>query len=92
MCFGSKCFHTIKVDLLDTLQKAAHKEIRQKILLIAGKRLPAELTDHIFREALLAEDIPEQPEVKEWKDFPVEQQRRKCVKEIYRCGKMSWYD
>ncbi|KAK4548080.1 hypothetical protein LTR36_010800 [Oleoguttula mirabilis] len=65
-CLGSRvntyCHHVCHLPTLQFLQQQAYCEIRTKVLLIAGAKLPVELTDQIFELAMLAEEMPLIPE------------------------------
>lgn len=83
---GLNCFHRRTSRLLMNLHSQAYKEIRHKVLLAAGKRLPAELADHLLEFACAAEEIACTPTISEkdkglgfetcvkqrhWPDYPI---------------------
>lgn len=64
--FGNDtCFHQQSIDMLQWLQRKAWSEVRTSVMLTAGTKLPAELTERAFEYALVEEGIPANPEVKE---------------------------
>ena len=60
-----ECFHTRSLDLLDWLQKRAWSEVWSNVFRIVGKRLPAELVEHIIKDTFQEEGIDAQPGVDE---------------------------
>lgn len=83
---GLNCFHRRRSRLLVHLHAQAYKETRHKVFLAAGKRLPAELADHLLEFACAAEEIPCTPMISEkgkglgfetcvkqrhWPDYPI---------------------
>lgn len=86
------CFHKTNLPLLQMLQKAAHGEIRSRIMIAVGRQLPVELADAVYECALLTEDIPldwnvECPEDGAREPFfhPLDY----MIKEEYRCGRIQ---
>jgi hypothetical protein len=59
--FLSGCFQKNVAFALDMLQRHAYTEIKVNVYRAVGKRLPKELTDHVFACALQAEQIPMDP-------------------------------
>ena len=55
---STTCFHELHVHLLQDLTSRARFEARSNALLATGHKLPAELTDLVFEQLLVAEEIP----------------------------------
>lgn len=66
-----RCYHLNSYRLLTYLQQRAWSEIRAKVFATFGTLLPAELTEHIFHEALLVEEIPLEP--KGWEKYAIKE-------------------
>lgn len=52
------CWHRQTLKLLEFVQKRAYGEIRAKVMLTIGTKLPPELTESVFERAMLAEEAP----------------------------------
>lgn len=65
ICDNDTCFHQQTVKMLEWLQKKAWSEVRTSVMLTAGAVLPVELAEKVFDYALIAEEIPANPCVKE---------------------------
>lgn len=59
----SGCFQKNMAFALNMLQRHAYSEIKVNVYRAVGKRLPKELTDHVFACALQAEQIPQDPRI-----------------------------
>lgn len=53
------CVHTVLADFLSPLQRKAYGEVRAKVMLTIGTRLPAELSELVFEYTLAGEDLPQ---------------------------------
>lgn len=62
---NNSCFLKASVDFLGWLQKKAWSENRYKIFCTVGTILPAEITEQIFEQSLISEEIPQDPRVEE---------------------------
>ncbi|KAK4548043.1 hypothetical protein LTR36_010763 [Oleoguttula mirabilis] len=83
------CVHVKNVDLLETLQEQAQKEVRANVVLATGCDLPAELAELVYEATLQAEDIPLSPNVR----YPTEPFAYTPGKLLpgYRCPSMDEY-
>ena len=57
------CYHELNATALELLQEQAYDEIRLRVFLTIGTKLPAKLTELVFERALQAEHIPADTEV-----------------------------
>ena len=92
-----QCSHEWNLPLLDYLQKRAYGELHATVMLTIGTILPAELAEHVFEHALIAEGVPSEPSVWEMQSFPkkkwnrkhkvhrTKMVQRKVVKPAYQC-------
>jgi hypothetical protein len=90
----SKCFHSHTVRLLRALNRHAHRETHEKVLLASRSRLPVELTDMILPYAIEAEDLPTDEELIRhafYRELMTEYRynHRIELKELYHCDHMS---
>jgi len=63
-----QCFHARSERMLGLLNKHAQEEIRQTVWLAVGRQLPEELTDYVYQYTLMAEEVPELPNIREADD------------------------
>jgi hypothetical protein len=56
-----ECVFSMLLPTLDTVQRHAYEEIRSKVYMATGPKLPIELTKWIFQLTLAAEDVPCDP-------------------------------
>ena len=47
--------------MLECVQREAHREIRDNVLLAVGRNLPAELAELVFERTLEVEEVPSNP-------------------------------
>jgi hypothetical protein len=58
---GHECVSNMLLPTLDTLQRHAYEEVRNKVYMATGPKLPIELTEWIFQLTLAAEDVTRDP-------------------------------
>jgi hypothetical protein len=83
----SLCWRHKHLDILEHLQIAAWGEIRSKVMLTVGSRLPTEMALGIFEYALATEDIPLDPAI--WTE-PKDPTGCRILKPEYVCGVAEW--
>ena len=83
---SATCFHTRSLHLLSWLEQKAQGEVWTKVLLIVGKRLPAELADRVYEAALPADCVSMNPGTGEsqWYGPPDERDPDQPSKRVFR--------
>ncbi|KAF2115942.1 hypothetical protein BDV96DRAFT_599482 [Lophiotrema nucula] len=83
-CTGYRCIHIRTHEVLHRLQTAAYSEIHLNVLRVVGRRLPKELADIVIDYALLAEEVPEDPNVLDPEEhFMISKEEYECPEGVF---------